>query len=69
MKPKMIVKLGADILMTVALLFLMGYQFWGEAAHEWVGTGMFVPPYSEPGLAQADIQRQIYGYANRDPVR
>ena len=30
MKPKMIVKLGADILMTVALLFLMGYQFWGR---------------------------------------
>lgn len=36
MKPKMFVKLCADILMTVALLFLMGYQFWGEAAHEWV---------------------------------
>ena len=42
MKPKMIVKLCADILMTVALLFLMGYQFWGEAAHEWIGAGMFV---------------------------
>lgn len=42
MKPKMFVKLCADILMTVALLFLMGYQFWGEAAHEWIGAGMFV---------------------------
>lgn len=31
-----------DILMTLALLFLMGYQLWGEAAHEWVGTAMGV---------------------------
>lgn len=28
--------------MTIALLLLMGYQFWGEAAHEWIGAGMFV---------------------------
>ena len=42
MKPKMVVKLCADILMTLALLFLMGYQLWGEAAHEWIGAGMFV---------------------------
>lgn len=41
MKPKTVVKLTADILMTLALLFLMGYQFWGETAHEWVGAGMF----------------------------
>ena len=31
-----------DVLMTAALLFLMGYQFWGETAHEWVGAGVFV---------------------------
>ena len=31
-----------DVLMTAALLFLMGYQFWGETAHEWIGAGMFV---------------------------
>lgn len=31
-----------DILMTLALLFLMGYQLWGETAHEWVGTAMGV---------------------------
>lgn len=30
-----------DILMTLALLFLMGYHFWGETAHEWAGAGMF----------------------------
>ena len=28
--------------MTLALLFLMGYQLWGDAAHEWVGAGMFL---------------------------
>lgn len=31
-----------DVMMTAALLFLMGYQFWGEKAHEWVGAGIFV---------------------------
>ncbi len=41
MKPRIIAKLAADILMTVLLLLLMGYQFWGEAAHEWIGSGMF----------------------------
>lgn len=33
---------GLDILMTLALFFLMGYHFWGETAHEWAGTGMFI---------------------------
>ena len=28
--------------MTFGLLFLMGYQFWGHEAHEWVGAGMFI---------------------------
>lgn len=41
MKPKSILKFTVDILMTVLLLFLMGYQFWGETAHEWIGAGMF----------------------------
>ena len=42
MKPKTILKLTIDVFMTLALLFLMGYQFWGEAAHEWIGAGMFL---------------------------
>lgn len=42
MKPKMIIKLSVDVLMTLALLFLSGYQFWGDAAHEWVGAGMLL---------------------------
>ncbi|MDE6132204.1 MAG: DUF4405 domain-containing protein [Oscillospiraceae bacterium] len=42
MKPKLTAKIIIDILMTLALLFLMGYQLWGDAAHEWVGAGMFL---------------------------
>lgn len=41
MKPKAIFKMVIDILMTLLLLFLMGYQFWGDVAHEWAGAGMF----------------------------
>lgn len=41
MKPKSILKFTVDIIMTVLLFFLMGYQFWGETAHEWIGAGMF----------------------------
>lgn len=41
MKPKARFKIAVDALMTLALLFLMGYQFWGDAAHEWAGAGMF----------------------------
>ena len=33
---------STDILMTATLLFLMGYQFWGDAAHEWAGVFMVV---------------------------
>lgn len=42
MKPKAAFKIVVDILMTLGLLFLMGYQFWGDVAHEWAGAGMFV---------------------------
>ena len=35
-------KISVDILMTILLLFLMGYQFWGDAAHEWVGFFLFI---------------------------
>ena len=41
-KKKTVIKIVIDILMTFALLLLMGYQFWGEAVHEWVGAVMFV---------------------------
>ena len=42
MKTKSKIRLAVDLLMTLALLFLMGYQLWGEEAHEWAGTGMLV---------------------------
>ena len=35
-------KFTVDILMTLTLLFLMGYQLWGETAHEWAGAFMLV---------------------------
>lgn len=34
------IKRVIDILMTLALLFLMGFQFWGQAAHEIAGAFM-----------------------------
>lgn len=42
MKPKTVIKLAVDVVMTLALLFLMGYHFWGEILHEWVGVGMLL---------------------------
>ena len=42
MKPKAILRRTVDLLMSFGLLFLMGYQFWGDAAHEWAGAGMFL---------------------------
>lgn len=36
------IKLVVDILMTLTLLFLMGYQIWGESAHEWAGAFMLL---------------------------
>lgn len=42
MKPKMIARLTCDVLMTAALLLLMAYEMVGQAAHEWLGIGMFL---------------------------
>lgn len=41
MKPKMIVKLCADLAMTVILTLLMAYSLIGETAHEWLGIAVF----------------------------
>ncbi len=41
MKRKTILKIVVDIGMTVMLLLLMTYELIGEAAHEWLGIGMF----------------------------
>lgn len=37
---KQSLKIGVDLLMTLALLLLMAYELIGQAAHEWVGTAM-----------------------------
>lgn len=36
------IKITIDIAMTLALLLLMNYQFFGDTLHEWIGIGMFV---------------------------
>ena len=35
-------KIAVDALLILVLLFLMGYQLWGDVAHEWAGAGMFL---------------------------
>ena len=42
MKPKQALKITVDMAMTVLLLLLMTYERIGQAAHEWIGIGMFV---------------------------
>lgn len=42
MKRAAAAKICVDVLMTLTLLFLVGYQLWGKAAHEWAGAGMLV---------------------------
>lgn len=42
MKTGRMAKIVTDVLMTLTLLFLMGYQIWGEAAHEWAGALMLL---------------------------
>ena len=38
----MIAKICVDIGMTIALLLLMPYELVGQAAHEWIGIGIFI---------------------------
>lgn len=40
MRSGKMIRCCVDLFMTAALLFLMGYQFWGDVAHEWAGTLM-----------------------------
>jgi hypothetical protein len=42
MKPKAVVKIIVDIIMTIVLLIQMAYHLIGELAHEWIGVGMFI---------------------------
>ena len=40
MKLQRLLRMPVDLAMTLALFFLMGYQLWGEAAHEWAGAAI-----------------------------
>ena len=42
MTPKRLLKITVDLLMTALLLLLMSYSLVGEAAHEWLGVGIFL---------------------------
>ena len=42
MNRKQAVRISIDILMTLAMLLLMAYELIGQAAHEWIGVGVFV---------------------------
>ena len=42
MKPKLMVKIGIDLVMTILLLYQMAYMLTGESAHEWTGIAIFV---------------------------
>lgn len=42
MRLKAKLKITIDLIMTILLLFLMGFQFWGEELHEWVGALIFL---------------------------
>ena len=42
MKPKQLIKISVDISMMIFLLLLMAYERIGQAAHEWLGIGLFI---------------------------
>lgn len=42
MTRKALCRISIDALMTLMLMFLMGYHLWGDFAHEWMGSGMFL---------------------------
>ena len=46
MKPKMVLKLVVDMIMTILLFLLMAYLLVGETVHEWMGLAMFILLFS-----------------------
>lgn len=41
MRAKQILKIAVDVAMTIALLLFMAYELIRQAAHEWLGIGIF----------------------------
>lgn len=64
MKPKAILKLILDAAMTLGLLFQMGYQFWGDTAHEWVGardvSAVHRPPHPQLEVVPSPVPRPVH---------
>ena len=67
MKPKAKCKIAIDVLMALGLLFLMGYQFWGDVAHEWAGAGMFAL-FIAHHILNADWYKNLFR-GRRSPAR
>ncbi len=67
MKPKAKCKIAIDVLMALGLLFLMGYQFWGDVAHEWAGAGMFAL-FIAHHIPNADWYKNLFR-GRRSPAR
>nr|WP_288452862.1 DUF4405 domain-containing protein [uncultured Anaerostipes sp.] len=42
MTRKTVTKMMVDLLMTILLLLLMGYHYWGDDLHEWFGAAIFL---------------------------
>ncbi|MEK3669684.1 hypothetical protein [Paenibacillus sp. FSL R10-2771] len=42
MKPKSMIKIVIDLVMSVLLPVLMAFILTGQKAHEWIGSAMFV---------------------------
>ncbi|WP_410511208.1 hypothetical protein PaeBR_13955 [Paenibacillus sp. BR2-3] len=42
MKPKTIVRLAIDTIMTILFLFMMAYQWTGNTVHEFLGMSLFI---------------------------
>lgn len=42
MKHAAVLRFTVDVLMTLCLMFLTGYQIWGDEAHEWAGAAMMI---------------------------
>ena len=67
MKPKAKIKIVIDALMSFGLLFLMGYQFWGDVAHEWAGALMFLLFIAHHALNGSWYKNLLHG--KYSPVR
>ena len=59
MKPKAIFRIGIDVLMTLELLFLMGYQFWGDVAHARAGAALFLL-FTLPHILNAGWYKSLF---------